>query len=235
MTGGRSRNDGSRRYRRGAALLSIGIGASGLLTYAYFALASHELSPDSYGNLVLLWSVLFISVVTLYTAGRAVRLTQSGRKRCCRHSITGSAIRVAATIQVALAAGYVVIALSLRGPIEDGLLSGDETLYRILVLAAPAYAVSFFARGYLAGSGRLRALRVDAPARGGFPLRHGARRHDRPGQRRLGDRGRNPPGPADEPYRSSAGCARRRGRHRPRRRPRSIGSARSRNRRWPPA
>ena len=54
MAGGRITNDDSRRFRRGAALLSLGIGASGLLTYAYFALASHELSPDSYGNLVVL-------------------------------------------------------------------------------------------------------------------------------------------------------------------------------------
>ena len=34
------------------------------------------------------------------------------------------------------------------------MLSGDADLYRILILAAPAYAVSFFARGYLAGTGR---------------------------------------------------------------------------------
>ena len=65
----------------------------------------------------------------------------------------GGVIRVAAAIQVGLAVAFLVLALALRAPIEE-LLSGDSDLYRILVLAAPAYAVSFFARGYLAGTGR---------------------------------------------------------------------------------
>ena len=152
MTGGRITNDDSRRYRRGAALLSIGIGASGLLTYAYFALASHELSPDRYGNLVVLWSVLFISVVTLY------RPVEQFVSRSLAESEAAdldhrTAIRVAATIQIALAAGFVGVALALRGPIENDVLSGESELYWILVTAAPAYAVSFFARGYLAGRG----------------------------------------------------------------------------------
>ena len=133
-------------------LLSLGIGLSGVLTYAYFALASHEWQ-DSYGALTVLWSVLFISVVTLY---RPVEQFVSRNVAAARAtgSAYGGAIRVAATIQVALAIAFVVLALALRGPIEDGLLSGDADLYRILILAAPAYAVSFFARGYLAGTGR---------------------------------------------------------------------------------
>jgi O-antigen/teichoic acid export membrane protein len=134
-------------------LLSLGIGLSGVLTYAYFALASHELDKDSYGALTVLWSVLFISVVTLY---RPVEQFVSRNVAAARATGQpyGSAIRVAATIQVTLAIAFVVFALALRGPIEDGLLSGDADLYRILILAAPAYAVSFFARGYLAGTGR---------------------------------------------------------------------------------
>ena len=31
-------------YGRGAAILSVGIGITGLVTYAYFALASHTLT-----------------------------------------------------------------------------------------------------------------------------------------------------------------------------------------------
>ena len=133
-------------------LLSLGIGLSGVLTYAYFALASHELDRDSYGALTVLWSVLFISVVTLY---RPVEqfvsrgLATAGAAGYAH----GGAIRVAAAIQIVLAVAFVVLALALRVPIEN-LLSGNADLYRILVLAAPAYAVSFFARGYLAGTGR---------------------------------------------------------------------------------
>ena len=134
-------------------LLSVGIGLSGILTYAYFALASHELDRDSYGALTVLWSVLFISVVTLYRpVEQFVSRNVAAAGAAGQHH--GGAIRVAAAIQAVLAVAFVVLALALRGPIEDGLLSGDADLYRILVLAAPAYAVSFFARGYLAGTGR---------------------------------------------------------------------------------
>ena len=44
-------------------------------------------------------------------------------------------------------------ALALREPLQDELLSGNETLYWILVAAALAFGASFFARGFLAGTG----------------------------------------------------------------------------------
>src|SRR3981189_656491 len=56
----------SRTYGRGAAILSVGIGVTGLITYAYFALASHALPKDDYGRISLLWSSVFIVVSILY-------------------------------------------------------------------------------------------------------------------------------------------------------------------------
>ena len=53
-------------YGRGAAILSVGIGVTGLVTYAYFALASHALSSHDYGQITLLWSTIFIIVSVLY-------------------------------------------------------------------------------------------------------------------------------------------------------------------------
>ena len=47
-----------------------------------------------------------------------------------------------------------VVALALRGPIEDDLFDGSTALYWILVVAVLAYAASYFARGYLAGHRR---------------------------------------------------------------------------------
>ena len=44
-----------------------------------------------------------------------------------------------------------VVALALRGPIQDDLFAGSSALYWILVVAVLAYAASYFARGYLAG------------------------------------------------------------------------------------
>ena len=134
-------------------MLTLGIGSSGVLTYAYFAVASHALEPDRYGALVVLWSALFISVFTLYRP-----VEQYISRTVSAHDVLGrdsrEALRAAATIQLGLAVAYVVAALLLRTTIEDDLLDGEGELYTVLLISAPAYAVSFFARGYLAGHRR---------------------------------------------------------------------------------
>jgi hypothetical protein len=43
-------------YGRGAAVLSVGIGTTGLITFAYFSLASYSLPAADYGEITLLWS-----------------------------------------------------------------------------------------------------------------------------------------------------------------------------------
>jgi O-antigen/teichoic acid export membrane protein len=63
-------------------------------------------------------------------------------------------LRVAATIQLALGVLFAVVALALRGPIEDDLFGGSEALYWILIVTVLAYAASYFARGFLAGHHR---------------------------------------------------------------------------------
>ena len=42
-------------YGSGARILSIGIAATGLFSFAYFAVASHVLSAEQYGQIALLW------------------------------------------------------------------------------------------------------------------------------------------------------------------------------------
>jgi O-antigen/teichoic acid export membrane protein len=140
----------SSSYGRGAAVLSVGIGATGLITFAYFALASHALPEDEYGRITLLWSAVFITVSVLY---RPVEQLLS--RTIADHDARGvqgtEHLRIAATIQLALGLLFVVVALVLRGPIQDDLFGGSAALYWILVVAVLAYAASYFARGYLAG------------------------------------------------------------------------------------
>ena len=140
----------SRSYGRGAAILSLGIGATGLITFAYFSLASHSLAEDEYGRITLLWSAVFITVSVLY---RPVEQLLS--RTIADHDARGVGgthhLRVAATIQLALGVAFAAVALALRGPIQDDLFGGSSTLYWILVVAVLAYAASYFARGYLAG------------------------------------------------------------------------------------
>jgi O-antigen/teichoic acid export membrane protein len=140
-------------YGRGAAILSAGIGATGLITYGYFSLASHSLSEADYGGITLLWSSVFITVSVLYRPVEQL-LSRTIADRDAR-GVTGSDhLRVAATIQLGLGLVFVVAALALRDPLENDLFEGSATLYWVLIVAVLAYAVSYFARGFLAGSHR---------------------------------------------------------------------------------
>ena len=56
----------ARRFGRAAGLLSVGVGSAGLLTYVYFSLASHNLDRVEYGEVVVLWSAVFITISTLF-------------------------------------------------------------------------------------------------------------------------------------------------------------------------
>lgn len=141
---------GGRSYGRGAAVLSVGIGVTGLVTFAFFALASQSLPENEYGRITVLWSAVFITVSVLY---RPVEQLLS--RTIADHDARGirgtDHLRVAATIQLALGALFAAGALALRGPIQDDLFGGSDTLYWILIAAVLAYAASYFARGYLAG------------------------------------------------------------------------------------
>jgi O-antigen/teichoic acid export membrane protein len=142
-----------RSYGRGAAVLSVGIGVTGLITFAYFSLASYSLTEEQYGRITLLWSAMFITVSVLYRPVEQL-LSRTIADHDARGIEGSHHLRVAATIQLALGLAFVVLALALRGPIEDELFDGSATLYWILVVGVLAYAVSYFARGFLAGHHR---------------------------------------------------------------------------------
>jgi O-antigen/teichoic acid export membrane protein len=141
---------GSRSYGRGAAILSVGIGATGLITFGYFSLASHALPEDEYGRITLLWSAMFITVSVLYRPVEQL-LSRTIADHDARGVEGNEHLVVAARIQLALAALFVVVALAFRGRLQDDLFAGSATLYWILVVGVLAYAASYFARGYLAG------------------------------------------------------------------------------------
>jgi O-antigen/teichoic acid export membrane protein len=142
-----------RSYGRGAAILSVGIGATGLITFGYFSLASYSLSEPEYGRITLLWSAVFITVSVLYRPVEQL-LSRTVADRDARGLAGAEHLRVAATIQLSLGLLFAVAALLLRGPIQDDLFGGSEALYWIMVVTVLAYAASYFARGFLAGHHR---------------------------------------------------------------------------------
>jgi O-antigen/teichoic acid export membrane protein len=137
-------------YGKTASFLAVGVGLTGLITYAYFLIASHVLSKLDYGQITILWSAVFITISTLYRPVEQL-LSRHISERLAKGEPLGQPMRVASTIQIGLALLFAVVALALRGPIQDGLLEGNETLYWVFFGAVLFYAASYFARGFLAG------------------------------------------------------------------------------------
>jgi O-antigen/teichoic acid export membrane protein len=140
----------SAEYGKTASFLAIGVGLTGVITYAYFLIASHVLSKPDYGQITVLWSAVFITISTLYRPVEQL-LSRHVSERLTKGEPVGQPMRVAATIQIGLSLTFAVVALVLRGPIQDDLLEGNETLYWVFFGAVLFYAASYFARGFLAG------------------------------------------------------------------------------------
>jgi O-antigen/teichoic acid export membrane protein len=126
---------------------------TGVITYTYFAIASHILSKVDYGQIAVLWSAVFITVSTLYRPIDQLLSRHISERRQLGQPI-GEPMRVAATIQLGLGVVFAILALALRGPLQDDLLQGNQTLYWIFFSAVLGYAASYFARGFLAGNRR---------------------------------------------------------------------------------
>jgi len=137
-------------YGRGAGILSVGIATTGVVTFAYFSVASHVLDDPDYKAVSLLWSVLFVTVSVIYRPIEQLlsRTIADRRARGLEHD---HPLRAPLLIQGGFALAFAAVAVALRGPIEDGLFDGSGALYWILVVAVLAYAASYFARGWLAG------------------------------------------------------------------------------------
>jgi len=137
-------------YGRTASFLAIGVGLTGLITYVYFFIASHVLSEVDYGQIAVLWSAVFITISTLYRPVEQL-LSRHISEHMAKGEQIGGTTRNAALIQLGLALLFATLALAFRGPLQDGLLEGNETLYWVYFSAVLFYAASYFARGYLAG------------------------------------------------------------------------------------
>jgi O-antigen/teichoic acid export membrane protein len=137
-------------YGRGARILSVGIATTGVVTFAYFSVASHVLDEQDYKSVALLWSVLFVTVSVIYRPIEQL-LSRTIADRRARGLAGDHPLRTPLLIQGGFALAFAAVALTLRGPIQDGLFDGSASLFWILFVAVLAYAASYFARGWLAG------------------------------------------------------------------------------------
>jgi O-antigen/teichoic acid export membrane protein len=139
-------------YASGARILSIGIASTGIFTFAYLSVASHDLSSKAYGRVSLCWAVMFVILSVIYRPVEQL-LSRTIADRRAR-GLSGHSLRVPALIQGSFAGVFLITALLLRPQIERHLFDGSSALYWILVVGVMAYAASYFARGWLAGHQR---------------------------------------------------------------------------------
>ena len=144
---------GTRSYASGARMLSVGIASTGVLTFAYFAIASHVLGTSTvdrsrYDSIAELWSVMFVIICVIYRPIEQL-LSRTIAERRAR-GIHRHPMRVPMSIQGGFALVFLAIALPLHRTLAHGVFH-SVTLYWILVVGILAYAASYFARGWLAG------------------------------------------------------------------------------------
>ncbi len=139
----------TRSYGSGARLLSIGIAATGLLTFAYFSIASHVLSEEAAQRLDVLWSVMFVVISVIYRPVEQLLSRTIAERRA--HGHAEHPLRVPIAIQAGFALAFLVVALALREQLIHEVFDGYTALYDVLLVGTLAYAGSYFARGWLAG------------------------------------------------------------------------------------
>ena len=137
-------------YGRGAALLSALIGVTGLLTYAFHSLAAHALGIEDYGAIATLWAAVFLTASVIYRPVEQL-LSRTIAEHDALGTSASSPLRVAAMIQLSLAALFVALALLFRDELETDVFREHDTLYWTYLGAVVFYAASYFARGFLAG------------------------------------------------------------------------------------
>ena len=140
------------RYRRSAVKLSAALGLAGALTYVFFGLASHSLSADEYGEIVVLWTAVFLVAATLFRPIEHLLARSLAERMDTGHD--ADALRAAAIIQFALCAVAAVVLLLVRDPIQDNLFSDEPNLFWAMLGALVGYSFAYFARGLLAGRGQ---------------------------------------------------------------------------------
>lgn len=143
----------TRRYGRSAAQLTAALGVAGVLTYVFFALASRGLDRDEYGEIVVLWSAVFLLSATLFRPIEQL-LARTLAERDHAGEDSADALRAAGLIQAALCAISIVALLALRPLAQDELFTDDPGLYWALLVALAGFALAFYARGFLAGRGQ---------------------------------------------------------------------------------
>jgi O-antigen/teichoic acid export membrane protein len=136
-------------YGRGAGILAIGVGATGLLTAVFFVIASHVLTPVEAKRVDLLWAIMWVAISVIYRPVEQLLSRTIAQRRA--EGYESHPLRGPALIQIAFGLSFLAVALIFHDKLKNDAFDGSTALYLILLLGIAFYAVSYFARGWLAG------------------------------------------------------------------------------------
>jgi len=134
----------------GAVLMSLGTIGSGVLAYAFNAIAARALGPDAYGPIAVLWAAMFLVAIVLF---RPVEQTLS--RAVAERTAAGEDVRPVLRSVAMLAVGVLVAALVPAAlawnAITDRLFDGQSLLTAMLLVGVAGYGASYFVRGVIGG------------------------------------------------------------------------------------
>jgi len=131
--------------------MGVGLGVSGIASYAFLALSARALGPTAFAPLSVLWATLFVAGPGLFQPVEQ-ELSRSIAGRIARGAGFAVLLRRAVTLTAGLYAVVVVIAAVMAPFIVQDLFSGERVLWFALLIGVGGYAVSHVVRGYLAAT-----------------------------------------------------------------------------------
>lgn len=132
---------------------------SGLLTYVFQGVSARYLGEAGYGDLIMLWSAVFLVVQVLWI-GVAQTLGRYVSERVSRGEDPRPVISSVRRLQLTLLAVFVVISLLLSPLVSDIIFRGSWPLTLAFIAAVAAYAPEYFRRGTF--NGHRQAVRLGA-------------------------------------------------------------------------
>lgn len=137
----------------GAFVVGVGLGFSGLATYAFFAITSRTLDPGSYAAVGVLWSLLF-AVGNGVMQPLEQEVARAVADRRARGIGAGPVIRRAVIIGATFTVLLVALGLVTQPWILDPLLDERPALVAAFLAGLAAFSAGHLARGTLSSHGR---------------------------------------------------------------------------------